>query len=168
MKWFRIGLLAAGLHAQDRSVVLMDETVRVDAGRTRTFEFQVAKDNSFAEIEWEVKTPDADVSVNIEKKGSNESLFASGFHSAGSRKIRLPRAGAYVVIVANQRQRLGHAEVGMFIGLDMSAGRPQATTRELTPARRYWTVAVSISVFAMIVAFCAVRLGPAILGRLRD
>ena len=68
--WFLLGALVAA--GEPRRVVLMEELLRVEAMRSRSFDFPLQQQKAGLELSWTVKEPGASVRVLvIDRKASN-------------------------------------------------------------------------------------------------
>jgi hypothetical protein len=120
------------------------------------------------ELRWNVKQPDGAVRLLVVDRHSNTTAFDSGYESGGNRRVKLDQAGQYQVTIENRQQNLGHSLVDLRMELLFGEERPPVSAfRGPTPARRYWAMATSLALFAMMVTYAGVRLGPALVERWR-
>ena len=159
--FFLGALVAAG---EPRRVVLMEVLLRVEAMRSRSFDFPLQQQKAGLELSWTVKEPGATVRVLVIDRRASNSAYDSGYQAAGSRRVTLERAGDYQVTIENRQQRLGNALVDFRMELVFGDDRPVVSTGP-TPTRRFGAIATSMALFAIMVTYAGVRLGPAILGR---
>jgi hypothetical protein len=159
----RLLLLALPLAAEPKRVVLIEETVRLEAMQQRVVaEFPLAQQGAMLELNYQaVKGAGEGLRVIVLADGA--ALTESSYAPALSLRVPLKQAARYEVRIENKRQRLGFALVDVQAALLFSA--PREAARTLDPKRRYFTIAVSAAVFAMIVAYTSVRLGAALYQR---
>jgi len=157
-------LLAAGVGAEPRRVILLEELVRIDAMRSRSYDFPLQQQKAALDLNWTVKDPGAAVRVLVIDRRGSSAAFDSGYQIGGRRRVKLDRAGDYQLTIENRQQRLGNVLVDFRMELVFGEERPVVSVGP-TPGRRYWTIATSIALFAMMVSYAGVRLGPAILDR---
>lgn len=158
-------LFAAGLAmAEPRRVILLEELLRIDAMRSRSYDFPLHQQKAGLDLRWTVKEPGGSVRVLVIDRKAASPAFDSGYQPGGTRRVKLDRAGDYQLTVENRQQRLGNVLVDFRMELVFGEERP-VVSQGPTPARRFWAIATSIALFAMMVSYAGVRLGPAILGR---
>lgn len=167
MRWIGfVSLFACSAFAEPRRVVLLEELIRIEALRSRSYELPLPQQRAALEVNWSVKQAGAAVRVLVVDRKAPSTAFDSGYESGGSRRIKLDQAGQYQVTIENRQQNLGHALVDLRLELVFGEERPLATgVRDATPARRYWAIATSLALFAMMVTYAGVRLGPALRDR---
>lgn len=163
-----VSLLVCSAFAEPRRVVLLEELVRVDALRSRSYEMPLPQQKAALELQWSVKDPGGAVRILVVDRNASVTAFDSGYQASGSRRVKLDQAGQYQVTLENRQQNLGHSLIDLRLELVFGEARPAATvSRGPTPARRYWTIATSLALFAMMVVYAGVRLGPALRERWR-
>ncbi len=164
MKWLGfVSLLACSAFAEPRRVVLLEELVRIDALRSRSYELPLPQQNAALELQWNVKQAGAAVRVLVVDRNASATAFDSGYEPGGSRRVKLDQAGQYQVTIENRQQNLGHSLIDLRMELVFGEERaPVTAQRGPTPARRYWAIATSLALFAMMVTYAGVRLAPAL------
>jgi len=164
MKWIGfVSLLAISVSAEPRRVVLLEELVRIDALRSRSYELPLPQQKAALDLRWSVKHSGGSVRVLVVDRQASVTAFDSGYEAGGSRLVKLDQAGQYQVTIENRQQNLGHSLIDL--RMELVFGEERAVVTELrgpTPARRFWAIATSIALFAMMVTFAGVRLGPAL------
>lgn len=155
--------LAVSATGEPRRVVLLEELVRVEALRSRSYELPLPQQKAALELHWSVKEPAGAVRLLVLEQGATGAVFDSGYQTEGQQRVRLAQASNYQVLVENRQQRLGHALVDLRLELLFGEERRESSqTVGPSPERRFWAMAGSWALFAMMVAFAGVRLGPAI------
>jgi hypothetical protein len=154
--------------AEPRRVVLFEELVRIEALRSRSFELQLPQQKAALELGWSVKQPGGAVRVLVVDRRSGTTAFDSGYEAGGSRRLKLDQTGEYQVTVENRQQNLGFSLVDLRLELVfVKESTPVNEQRGPTPARRFWAIATSLALFAMMVTYASVRLAPALRERWR-
>lgn len=172
MRFLLLAVLACAFAvAEPTRAVLVQELVRLEAmERKSVVMFPLAQQDALLEIKFASKRGGEGVRMAVYATGSNVPLAGTTYELAGELRVPLAREQQYRVEIENQRQRLGHALVDLDISLVFGA-RPEAppasSARTLDPSRRRYTVIASLSLFALILAYSAVRLTPPILERWR-
>jgi hypothetical protein len=132
--------------------------------------FPLAQQDAQLEIKFASKRGGEGVRLAVYASGSNVPLAGTTYELTGELRAPLAREQQYRVEIENQRQRLGHALVDVDVSLVFGV-RPEAvpasSARTLEPRRRLYTVIASLSLFALILAYSAIRLTPPILERWR-
>jgi hypothetical protein len=165
-------MMAVGIFgAEPQRVVLVQELIRLEAMEKRTVVmFPLEQQGAQIEVNFNSKRGGEGVRAAVYAKGSNQALGGTTYELAGALKVPLEREHEYRVEVENLRQRLGHAlvdiEVTLVFGTRSAAPPPTAAT-PLDPRRKQSTIAISVSLFAVIFAFAAIRLTPPLLQRWR-
>jgi hypothetical protein len=122
------------------------------------------------EVKFASKRGGEGVRVAVYERGAREPLAATKYELDGEFRTPLARQHEYRVEVENLRQRLGHAlvdlEVTLVFGARAEAAPPDAA-RPLDPARRRYTIATSLALFGLILAYSAIKLTPPVLERWR-
>ena len=158
-----VSLVACLAWAEPRRVVLLEELVRIDALRSRSYELPLPQQKAALDLRWSVKYPEGAVRVYVVDRRSNANAFDSGYESAGSHRVKLDQTGQFQVTIENRQQNLGHTLVDLRMELLFGEERASvAEPRGPTPARRYWAAATSLALFAMMVTYAGVRLSPAL------
>jgi hypothetical protein len=152
-----------------KRVVLTEELVRIDAGKRRNvLQILPQQQASVLEAQFKIHEGGEGVRLLVRDVSRGTVAFESGYEPEGSIRLPLAKATQYRVEFENLRQRLGYAmldfEAALIFG-PIAAAAEQAQV--LTPRRRYFTIAISLTLFAMIAAYCAVRLTPYLLDRRR-
>lgn len=163
-KWIGFVSLFAGLaFAEPRRVVLLEELIRIDALRSRSYELPLPQQKAALDLRWSVKQPEGAVRVVVVERQANATTFDSGYESSGLHRVKLDQSGRYQVTIENRQQNLGHSLVDLRMELVFGEERvPVSAPRGPTPARRYWAAATSLALFAMMVTYAGVRLAPAL------
>jgi len=161
----RLLLAALALTAEPKRVVLIHETVRLEAMQQRVVaEFPLEQQAATLELNYQgVRGAGEGLRVIVMADGAP--ISESNYAAASSLRIPLKAAARYEIRIENKRQRLGFALADVEAALVFAP--PREAARVLDPARRYFTIAVSLALFAMVVAFAGVRLGPALWERWR-
>jgi hypothetical protein len=164
MKWIGfVSFLTVSAFAEPRRVVLLEELVRIDALRSRSYELPLPQQKAALDVQWSVKQPGGAVRILVVDRAASATAFDSGYEAGGSRRVKLDQAGQYQVTIENRQQNLGHSLIDLRMELVFGEERPAVTgTRGPTPSRRYWAIATSLALFAMMVTYAGVRLGPAL------
>jgi len=151
--------------------VLLQELVRLDAMERKTVVmFPLAQQDALLEIKFSSKRGGEGVRLAVYADSSNVPVASTAYELTGELRTPLTREGQYRVEIENQRQRLGHALVDLDVSLVFGVRPPTAAAASaltLEPQRRLYTLIVSWSLFAIIVAYSAIRLTPPILERWR-
>jgi hypothetical protein len=174
MKWFELALFASSIATADPSrVVLLQETVRVEAmARKQVLLFPLEQQDAQLEIRFVSRRGGEGVKLAVYEINSNIALAGTVYEVNGALRTALVRQHQFRVEIENLRQRLGHAlvdvEVSLVFGSGHSEPPPASAARTLDPRRRLYTIIASLSLFAMILAYSALRLTPPILDRWRD
>jgi len=171
MKWIATALLAAwATMAAPQRVVLLEELVRVEAMERKTVVlFPLQQQGAQLEAKFNSKRGGEGVRLLVYARGETTPLAESPYELADTLKVPLDREREYRVEIENLRQRLGHAVVDVEITLTFGS-RPATTSAEprmLDPQRKLYTIAASLSIFGLILAYSAIRLTPPILARWR-
>jgi|GEM_PF-1930979 len=172
MRVIPILLLVSGvLSAEQPKVLLLQELLRVEAmERKSVLMFPLEQQDALLEVKFASKRGGEGVRVAVYATGSNVPLAGTTYELGGSLRAALTRERHYRVEIENLRQRLGHALVDVEVSL-IFGGRPEAppasAAKVLDPKRRLYTIIASLSLFALIVAYSAIRLTPSILERWR-
>lgn len=157
--------------AEPQRVVLMEEMVRLEAMERRTVvQFPLEQRNAQLDIRFDTKTGGDGVQLLVYEAGATKPSAASNYAVQGTLRMPVEKHRTYRVEMANLRQGLGHGLVDLEVALlfDGTPATPDASgARTLDPKRRYFTVAISATLFVMIVTFSAIRLAPTVLERLR-
>ena len=164
-------LACVSASAEPTRAVLVQELVRLEAMERKTVVmFPLAQQDAQLEIKFTSKRGGEGVRVAVYAEASNIPVASTTYELTGELRAPLTREGQYRVEIENQRQRLGHAlvdlDVSVVFGL-RPAAPPASSARTLEPRRRLYTLIVSWSLFAIIVAYSAIRLTPPILERWR-
>ena len=161
----RLLLFSMLLAAEPKRVVLVEETVRLEAMQQRVVaEFPLEQQAAVLELSYQaVKGAGEGLRVIVLANGAP--ISESSYAPASSLRVPLKPAARYEIRIENKRQRLGFALAVVEAALVFVP--PPAASRTLDPTRRYFTIAVSIALFAMIAAYSGVRLGPALWERWR-
>lgn len=172
MRWLSLALLSAGFaHAEPVRVVLLQELLRVEAmARKAVVLFPLEQQDAQLEVQFASKRGGEGVRLAVYAADSNVPLAGTTYELSGALRTPLPKNGRYRVEIENLRQRLGHALVDVEVSLVFGTHPeppPASSAKSLDPRRRLYTVIVSLSLFAMILAYSAIRLTPSILKRWR-
>ena len=161
----RLLLVALALSAEPKRVVLIEETVRLEAMQQRVVaEFPLEQQAAVLELNYQaVKGAGEGLRVIVLANGA--AITESSYAAASSLRVPLKPSAKSEIRIENTRQRLGFALAVVEAALVFVP--PREAARTLDPKRRYFTIAISMALFAMIVAYSGVRLGPALLGRWR-
>jgi len=164
-------LLALAAAAEPHRVTLVQELVRLDAMERKTVVlFPLEQQGGQIEVKFASKRGGEGVRVAVYERGAREPLAATKYELDGELRTPLARQHEYRVEVENLRQRLGHAlvdlEVTLVFGARAEAAPPDAA-RHLDPARRLYTIATSLALFGLILAYSAIKLTPPVLERWR-
>lgn len=161
----RLLLVALAVAAEPKRVVLVEETVRLEAMQQRVVaEFPLEQQAAVLELSYQaVKGAGEGLRVIVLADGAL--LTESSYAAASSLRVPLKPAAKYEIRIENKRQRLGYALAVVEAALVFVP--PREAARTLDPKRRYFTIAISMALFAMVVAYSGVRLGPALWGRWR-
>ena len=157
-------LVGAVLGAEPRRVVLLEELIRIDAMRSRSYDIPMRQQKAGLDLSWTLKDRGTTVRVLVIDRRVSSPAYDSGYQIGGSRRVKLDRAGEYQVTIENRQQLLGSALVDFRMDLVFGDERP-VVSEGPTSTRRYWTIAGSIALFAMMVSYAGVRLGPAVMDR---
>ena len=162
-------LAAAGGMAEPQRVVLLQELIRLEAMERRTvMMFPLEQQGAQLEVKFASKRGGEGVRLAVYDRGSNQALASTKYELGGTFRAPLGRDREYRLEVENQRQRLGHAMVDLEVALVFGArAEPGPAARGLEPGRRLYTIVSSLTIFAMLAAYSAVRLTPPILARWR-
>ncbi|MFN0102333.1 MAG: hypothetical protein ACKV2U_09610 [Bryobacteraceae bacterium] len=172
MRWLWLAILGAGFaSAEPHRVVLVQELVRVEAMERKVVVlFPLEQQGAQLEVKFASKRGGEGVRLAVFYTGSDVPLAGTTYELTGTIRTPLVRDREYRVEIENLRQRLGHALVDIEVTLVFGA-RPEAptpsSTRTLDPQRKLYTIVSSLTLFAMIVAYSAIRLTPTILERWR-
>ena len=172
MKLLLLALIAARFaNAEQPRVVLLHELVRVEAmERKSVVLFPLEQQDANVEVKFASKRGGEGVRLTVHATGSNAPLAGTTYELTGALRTPLPREGQYRVEIENLRQRLGHALVDVEVTL-VFGSRPEpppaSSAKTLDPRRRLYTIIASLSLFATILAYSAIRLTPPILERWR-
>ncbi len=164
-------LLALTAAAEPHRVTLVQELVRLDAMERKTVVlFPLEQQGGQIEVKFASKRGGEGVRVAVYERGAREPLASTKYELDGELRTPLARQHEYRVEVENLRQRLGHALVDLEVTL-VFGGRiepaPPDAARHLDPARRRYTIAPSLGLFGLILAYSAIKLTPPVLERLR-
>jgi hypothetical protein len=164
-------LAAAGIFAEPQRVVLLQELIRLEAMERKTVVmFPLEQQDAQLEVKFASKRGGEGVRLHVFARGSNQPLASTKYEITGTFRVPLERDRDYRLEVENQRQRLGHAMVDLEVTLVFGARPeppPPTASRTLEPRRRLYTILASLTIFAMLAAYSAVRLTPPILARWR-
>lgn len=172
MKWLPLALAAAGFASAEPSrAVLLQELLRVEAmERKPVVLFPLAQQDAQLEVKFTSKRGGEGVRLAVYAANSDVPLAGTPYELSGILRSPLTREGQYRVEIENLRQRLGHAVVDVEVSL-IFGGRPEpppaSSAKTLDPRRRLYTIIASLSLFALIAAYSAIRLTPPILERWR-
>lgn len=162
---------AALLPGEPRRVVLVEELVRVEAMERKTVVlFPLAQQDAQLEVKFSAKHEGEGVRVAVYPGDSNVAVGGTPYHTDETFRLELKRDHQYRVEIENMRQRLGHALVDMEVTLVFGLRPdplPAASAVTLDPWRKRVTIGLSLTVFALILGYSAIRLTPPILERLR-
>ena len=165
MRLLALTVLVTAISAgEPRRVVLLEELVRIEAMRSRSYDFPMHQQKAALDLSWTLKDRGTTVRVLVIDRRLSSPAYDSGYQTGGSRRVKLERAGEYQVTIENRQQLLGSALVDFRMDVVFGEERP-VVSEGPTPARRFWTIAASIALFAMMVSYAGVRLGPAVLDR---
>ncbi len=161
----RLLLVALAVAAEPKRVVLVEETVRLEAMQQRVVaEFPLEQQAAVLELSYQaVKGAGEGLRVIVLADGAT--ISESSYAAATSLRVPLKSSAKYEIRIENKRQRLGYALAVVEAALVFVP--PREAARTLDPKRRYFTIAISMALFAMIVAYSGVRLGPALWERWR-
>ncbi len=167
-----LALLAAGfLHAESPRVVLLHELLRLEAmERKSVLLFPLEQQDAQLEVKFTSQRGGEGVRLAVYTTGANVPLAGTTYELTGTLRTPLAREREYRVEIENLRQRLGHALVDVEVSLvfGVSSAPPAASSSTpLDPKRRLYTIIASLSLFAVILAYSAIRLTPPILERWR-
>ena len=172
MKWLPLALMAVGfVTAEPPRVVLLHELVRLEAmERKSVVQFPLEQQDANLEVKFASKRGGEGVRLTVHATGSDAPLAGTTYELTGTLRTPLARERQYRVEIENLRQRLGHALVDVEVTLIFGARPeppPASSAKTLDPRRRLYTIIASLSLFAMILAYSAIRLTPPILERWR-
>jgi len=172
MRLLLLSLLAASaLFAEPQRIVLLQELVRLEAMERKTLlVFPLEQQGAQVELKFTSQRGGEGVRMSVYQRGSTEALAATNYELNGALRTALQREREYRVEIENLRQRLGHALIDVEVSLVFGGkpvGPPPSAVRPLDPQRRYFTIAASLTLFAMMCAYSAVRLTPTLLARWR-
>jgi hypothetical protein len=173
MKSLLLALLASGFaNADGPRVVLLHELVRVEAmERKSVVLFPLEQQDAQLEVKFVSKRGGEGVRFEVYATTATVPLTGTTYELFGTFRAPLAREGHYRLEIENLRQRLGYALVDVEVTLVFGAHaeqRPASSATTLDPRRRLYTVIGSLSLFAMIIAYSAIRLTPPILDRWRS
>ena len=172
MRRLTLALLAAGfVNAEPPRVVLLQELLRLEAmERKSVLMFPLEQQDVQLEVKFASKRGGDGVRLAVYTTGSNVPLAGTTYELTGTLRTPLAREREYRVEIENLRQRLGHAlvdvEVSLVFGV-RSVPPAASSSTSLDPSRRLYTIIASLSLFAVILAYSAIRLTPPILERWR-
>lgn len=172
MKRVVLTLLTAALGlAEQHRITLVQELVRLGPMEKRTVVvFPLEQQGAQLEVRFVSKQGGEGVRAVVYETGRNAPLAESKYELNDVIRTPLERAHEYRVEFENLRQRLGEALVDVEITLifgarsETSAASP---AKLLDPRRKLYTILSSVSLFALILAYAAIRLTPPILRRWR-
>lgn len=168
---FAILAFVPWLAAAPQRVELLQELIRVEAMETRTvLLFPLRQQGGQLDLRFDSKRGGEGVQLAVYAAGSNVPVATTGYELTSAIRVPLTRDREYRVEIENKRQRLGHAVVDVEIALLFGAVTPApqpAGVRTLEPARRFYTILVSLALFGLIAGYAALRLGPSIVERWR-
>jgi len=172
MNWLLLALIAARFaNAEPPRIVLIHELVRLEAmERKSVVAFPLQQQDANLEVKFASKRGGEGVRLTLYATGANVPIAGTTYELTGTLRTPLARERQYRVEVENLRQRLGHALVDVEVTLIFGAhpDAPAASSaKTLDPRRRLYTIIASLSLFAMILAYSAIRLTPPILERWR-
>lgn len=172
MKFLLLPLMAAGIvNAEPPRVVLLHELLRVEAmERKSVVVFPLEQQDANLEVKFASKRGGEGVRFTLYATGANAPIAGTTYELIGTLRMPLARESQYRVEVENLRQRLGHALVDVEVTLIFGTRPeppPASSAKTLDPRRRLYTIIASLSLFAMILAYSAIRLTPPILERWR-
>ncbi|MBI2686682.1 MAG: hypothetical protein HYX27_10225 [Acidobacteria bacterium] len=158
-------------HAEPRRVVLVQELIRLEAMERKTVVmFPLEQQGAQLEVKFKSIFGGEGVRLAVYGKGSTEAIAGTTYELAGTVKTPLVKDHEYRVELENLRQRLGHALVDLEVTLVFGSRpepSPPSAARNLDPQRRLYTIATSLTLFAMIIAYATIRLAPPIIERWR-
>lgn len=172
MKWIFLAILGLGtVNAESRRVELMQEVVKLDAMERRTvLIFPLRQQGARLELKFASRREGEGVRVAIYDSDSNVALAGTPYAMSDLLRTPLESGREYRVEVENLRQRLGHAVVDVEATLvfgDRATPAAVSEAKPLEPRRRLYTILTSLTIFAVIMAYAAVQLGPPLLERWR-
>ncbi|MBM3786688.1 MAG: hypothetical protein FJW30_20195 [Acidobacteria bacterium] len=160
----RILFFALALSAEPRRVVLLQERIPLRPMEHKTvLTFPVVV--SQASLHVRFATGHDGEGIRVVLRNGAGVVAESGYTPRGTLRVPIREGNDYELVLENQRQRLGSTEVEMEAALVVDMRPASRTAHELEPKRRYFTVAASFTLFAMVLAYTAVRLGPAMADR---
>lgn len=172
MRWVLLALLAAGLaHTEPRRLELLQELVHVEAMERRTLlVFPLQQQGALLEVKFVSKREGEGVRMSVYADGSNVAMAGTPYELSDEMHVPLVSGREYRIEIENLRQRLGSAlvdvEVTLLFGAKMEA-QPESVAKPLDPRRKFYTIAVSLALFALILGYSAIHLGPPLLDRWR-
>lgn len=166
----RVALLAviavAAAAAPPQRVVLMEELIRVEAGKRQTaLRFPLQQQSALLEVQFQLREGVEGVRVLIHDTAKGTVLFQSNYETEGLIKLPLSKNAEYRIEVENLRQRLGYVLLDFEAALIFGPIAAPAAPQTLSPKRRFFTIAISLTLFAMLLTYGAVRLTPSLLQR---
>lgn len=164
-------LAALCLTAEPQRIVLLQELVRLEAMEHKTLlVFPLEQQGAQVEMKFTSQRGGEGVRMAVFQRGSTQALAATSYELNGALRASLARENEYRVEIENLRQRLGHALIDVEVAL-VFGGRPAApppsAARALDPQRRLYTILASLTLFAMMCGYSAVRLTPTLRARWR-
>lgn len=162
---------ATGLaRADGKEALLVNETARIAANQTKRYVFSQRQPQATLHLHFRSAHAAEGVRLLVTQRSNGAVLADTGYQESATQQVTLPAADDYFVELQNRRQTMGEAAVTLRLELAYEVAAPKPAGPEpqlLSPARRYFTVAASVAIFLMGVAFSAVRLGPALRRRMR-
>ena len=159
-----IPIVCLVLLAASTSVELADELYRIPPRNWRYMELGLKQRPALVDARFEVDEGPAGVRLDLMTSDDLERFRAGAAHgllsvtpagAAGRLYFDLRQAGDYVLVVENRGP--SQAVVHLRVDLDFS-GRHDMAVTQITPLRRAVVVAVSLALFAAIVAYSARRM----------
>lgn len=172
MKGILLGFLVLGtVSAESRHVDLMQELLNIGAMERRTvLVFPLRQQGAKLQVKFTSKLEGEGVRVAVYESESGAQVAGTAYEISGVLRTPLESGREYRVEIENLRQRLGYAlvdtEATLIFG-DRTAAAPESQARQLDPRRRRFTILSSLTLFALIITYAAVQLGPPLRERWR-
>ncbi len=142
----------------------IDEVIEVPAGEWRDVVFALRRQSAVFECRFDVVSGRSGVRLallpasELDRMRANQRhrvLVTTGFDREGSFRVPV-EAGEYALVIDNRLDQRQPARVHFAVAIEFAppAGQP----RELTPARRFTVIAVSLAIFLATLAYALPKL----------
>jgi hypothetical protein len=150
-------------------VTLVDEVVTVPVNQSQSYELMLHQKVATLTGRFAVRSGTEGVRVGILRKSQNSPetpasyqwLYATRLRMEGDFHYTFQEPGNYVLVLEGESGASGPGEVKLTAMLDFDT-EERPNVRHVTPERRAAIIAVSVSVFALLITFSYVWLRPAL------